>query len=126
MFASIRSYNGVSDIAAIRSGARKSLYPLLRKQAGFVSSSLIDAGVGSLTSVRVFNTRKQAEAANSAVRRFRLLARVEDADRGERPAASVDEAVRDEARLLPEQRIQALPCAGPDRRDIANAIVVPD
>jgi hypothetical protein len=68
MFASIRSYNGVGDIAAIRSGARKSLYPLLRKQAGFVSYSLIDAGSGSLTSVSVFNTRKQAEAANSAVR----------------------------------------------------------
>ena len=55
MFASIRSYNGVGDIAAIRSGARKSLYPLLRKQAGFVSYSLIDAGGGSLTSVSVFN-----------------------------------------------------------------------
>ena len=66
MFASIRSYNGVGDIAAIRTGARKSLYPLLRKQAGFVSYSLIDAGGGSLTSVSVFNTRKQAEAANSA------------------------------------------------------------
>ena len=67
MPASIRSYNGVGDIAAIRTGARKSLYPLLRKQAGFVSYSLIDAGGGSLTSVSVFNTRKQAEAANSAV-----------------------------------------------------------
>jgi hypothetical protein len=68
MFASIRNYNGVGDIAAIRSGARKSLYPLLRNQAGFVSYSLIDAGGGSLTSVSVFNIRKQAETANSAVR----------------------------------------------------------
>jgi hypothetical protein len=68
VFASIRSYNGVGDIAAIRSGARKNLYPLLRKQTGFVSYSLIDAGGRSLTSVSVFNTRKQAEAANSAVR----------------------------------------------------------
>jgi hypothetical protein len=55
-------------MAAIRSGARKSLYPLVRKQPGFVSYSLIDAGGGLLTSVSVFNTRKQAEAANGAVR----------------------------------------------------------
>jgi hypothetical protein len=41
---------------------------LLRKQAGFVSYSLIDAGDGSLTSISVFNTRKQAEVANTAVR----------------------------------------------------------
>jgi hypothetical protein len=68
MFASIRTYNGVGDVAAIRRGARKDLYPLLRKQAGFVSYSLIDAGGGSLTSISVFNTRKQAEAANTAVR----------------------------------------------------------
>ena len=68
MFASIRTYNGVGDVAAIRRGARKDLYPLLRKQAGFVSYSLIDVGSGSLTSISVFNTRKQAEAANAAVR----------------------------------------------------------
>jgi hypothetical protein len=41
---------------------------LLRKQSGFVSYSLIDAGGGSLRSISVFNTRKQAEAANTAVR----------------------------------------------------------
>ena len=41
---------------------------MLRKQAGFVSYSLIDAGDGSLASISVFNTRKQAEAANTAVR----------------------------------------------------------
>ena len=68
MFASIRTYNGVGDVAAIRRGARKDLYPLLRKQAGFVSHSLIDAGDGSLASISVFNTRKQAEAANTAIR----------------------------------------------------------
>jgi hypothetical protein len=37
MFASIRTYKGIGDVAAIRSGARKSLYPLLKKQSGFVS-----------------------------------------------------------------------------------------
>jgi hypothetical protein len=68
VFASIRSYNGVGDVAAIRSGARKSLYPLLRKQTGFVSYSLIDGGGGSLTSVSIFNTRKQADTANGAMR----------------------------------------------------------
>jgi hypothetical protein len=68
MFASIRSYNGAGDVAAIRRGARKDLYPLLRKQPGFVSYSLIDAGGGSLTSISIFNTRKQADTANIAVR----------------------------------------------------------
>jgi hypothetical protein len=68
MFASIQTYKGVGDVAAIRSGARKSLYPLLKKQSGFVSYSLIDIGVGSITSISIFNTRKQAEAANNAVR----------------------------------------------------------
>ena len=68
MFASIRTYSGVGDVATIRRGARKDLYPLLRKQAGFVSYSLIDAGDGKLTSISTFNTRKQAEAANTAVR----------------------------------------------------------
>jgi hypothetical protein len=67
MFASIRTYNGIGDVAAIRRGARKDLYSLLRKQAGFVSYSLIDTGDGSLT-ISVFNTLKQAEAANIAVR----------------------------------------------------------
>jgi hypothetical protein len=68
MFASIRTYNGVGDVAALRSGARKSLYPLLKKQSGFVSYSLIDTGGGSITSISIFNTRKQAEAANNTVR----------------------------------------------------------
>jgi hypothetical protein len=56
MFVSIRSYNDVGDIAAIRSGARNSLYLLLRKQASFVSYGLIEAGGGSLASVSVNTT----------------------------------------------------------------------
>jgi hypothetical protein len=68
MFASIRTYNGVGDVAAIRSVVRKSLFPLLRQQTGFISYNLVDTGGGPLTSISIFSTRKQTDAANSAVR----------------------------------------------------------
>jgi hypothetical protein len=64
MFASIRIYDGVTDVAKVGHGVEKLVLPVLKEQEGFVSYKLVSTGVDSIISISVFNTSEQAEAAN--------------------------------------------------------------
>ncbi len=45
MFASIRTYEGVTDVAAVARGAEANIFPLLEKSDGFISYTLVKAGM---------------------------------------------------------------------------------
>jgi hypothetical protein len=68
MFASIRMYDGVTDVAAVGKGAEAKIFPILKSHEGFVSYNLVSAGTDSVISVSVYDTRDQAEAASNAIR----------------------------------------------------------
>lgn len=68
MFATIRKYEGVGNIDVIALAAKEQFFPLFEKLPGFVSYTLVDTGDNSVMSVIIFETRDQAEAANTAVR----------------------------------------------------------
>jgi hypothetical protein len=68
MFASIRTYEGVTDVAAVGEGAETHIFPVLEKSEGFISYLLIKGGHDSVISVSLFETHEQAAEANKAVR----------------------------------------------------------
>jgi hypothetical protein len=68
MFATIRKYEGVGSVEIIALAAKEQFFPLFEKLPGFVSYALVDSGDNTVTSVIIFETRGQAEAANDAVR----------------------------------------------------------
>ena len=78
MFATIRKYEGVGNINVIALAAKEQFFPLFEKLSGFVSYTLVDTGDNSVMSVIIFETRDQAEAANTAVRELvqQILSRV--------------------------------------------------
>ena len=78
MFATVRKYEGVGNIDVIALAAKEQFFPLFEKLPGFVSYTLVDTGDNSVMSVIIFETRDQAEAANTAVRELvqQILSRV--------------------------------------------------
>ena len=68
MFASIRKYDGIGNITEITLAAKEQLFPLFERQPGFISYTLVDTNDQSVTSLTIFETREQSEAANTAVR----------------------------------------------------------
>ena len=68
MFASIRKYDGIGNITEITLAAKEQLFPLFERQSGFISYTLVDTNDQSVTSLTIFETREQSEAANTAVR----------------------------------------------------------
>jgi hypothetical protein len=68
MFASIRTYEGVTDVAAVGSGAETQIFPILEKSEGFISYVLVKGGHDSVVSVSLFDTHEQAAEANKAIR----------------------------------------------------------
>jgi hypothetical protein len=68
MFASVRIYDGVTDIEAVSSAAETRIAPLLQKHDGMVSYTLVSVGHGSVISIGIFETREQAAEANRMVR----------------------------------------------------------
>jgi hypothetical protein len=68
MYASIRKYDGVGNIAEIALAATEQLFPLFERLPGFVSYMLVETDDTSVTSLTIFETREQSEAANTAVR----------------------------------------------------------
>lgn len=63
MYASIRRYR-TPDPEAIRRNVEVGFLPILRKQPGFVSYTLVHAGNGVMVSVSVFETREGADESN--------------------------------------------------------------
>jgi len=78
MFATIRKYEGVGNIDVIALAAKEQFFPLFEKLPGFVSYTLVETGDNAVMSVIIFETRDQAEAANTAVRELvqQILSRV--------------------------------------------------
>jgi hypothetical protein len=70
MFASIRIYDGVTDVAKVGHAVEKLVLPILKEQEGFVSYKLVTTGVDSIISISVFDTSDQADAANSIIRKI--------------------------------------------------------
>jgi hypothetical protein len=68
MFATIRRYEGVGSTQVIAIAAKEQFFPLFEKLPGFVSHTVVDTGEKSVTSLTVFETREQSEAANAAIR----------------------------------------------------------
>jgi hypothetical protein len=68
MFATIRRYEGVGSTQVIAIAAKEQFFPLFEKLPGFVSHTVVDTGEKFVTSLTVFETREQSEAANSAIR----------------------------------------------------------
>jgi hypothetical protein len=68
MFASIRTYEGVTDVAAVGNGAETQIFPLLENSEGFISYTLVKGGHDSVISVSLFDTHEQAAEANKAIR----------------------------------------------------------
>src|SRR5882724_6972223 len=68
MFATIRRYEGVGSNDVIALAVKEQFFPLFEKLPGFISYTLVDTGDNSVTSLTVFETREQVEAANVAVR----------------------------------------------------------
>jgi hypothetical protein len=68
MFASIRKYEGIGDAGEIVLATKEQLFPLFERLPGFVSYTLVDTDDKSVTSLTIFETREQSEAANAAVR----------------------------------------------------------
>jgi hypothetical protein len=67
MFATIRRYEGVGSTDVIAIAAKEQFFPLFEKLPGFVSHTVVDTGEKSVTSLTVFETREQSEAANAAI-----------------------------------------------------------
>lgn len=67
MFCAIREYDGISDMKQAISKVEGELVPAIRDMDGFQSYMLINCGEGLLTSVSLFDTEQQADAANEAV-----------------------------------------------------------
>jgi hypothetical protein len=78
MFATVRKYEGVGNIDVIALAAKEQFFPLFEKLPGFVSYTLVETGDNAVMSVIIFETRDQAEAANTAVRELvqQILSRV--------------------------------------------------
>jgi hypothetical protein len=68
MFASIRTYEGVTDVAEVARGAKKNIFSLLEKSDGFISYMLVKTGHDSVVSISLFDTQDQATEANLAIR----------------------------------------------------------
>jgi hypothetical protein len=68
MFASIRTYEGVTDVAAVADGAKTNISSILEKSDGFISYTLVKAGHDSVVSISFFETYDQAAEANQAIR----------------------------------------------------------
>ena len=68
MFASVRIYEGVTDIGAVSHAAETRIAPLLQTDDGLVSYTLVNVGHGSVISIGIFATREQAAEANRKVR----------------------------------------------------------
>lgn len=65
MFVTIRKYHGCTDVAELNRVVKKSLIPELQKLKGFKSYMAVDCGNHSVMSVGVFETRQDAEHANT-------------------------------------------------------------
>jgi hypothetical protein len=63
MFASIRRYR-TTQPEEVRRRVEVEFLPMLRKQPGFVSYSLVHAGNETLVSITVFQTREGADLSN--------------------------------------------------------------
>lgn len=68
MFASIRKYEGIGEVSEVALAAKEQIFPLFEKLPGFVSYTLVDTDDKSVTSLTIFETREQLEAANTAMR----------------------------------------------------------
>jgi len=63
MFASIRRYRA-TEPEEVRRRVEVGFLPILRKQPGFVSYTLVHAGNGTMVSITTFDTREGAERSN--------------------------------------------------------------
>jgi len=68
MFASIRTYEGVTDVAKVGQGVEKLILPILKERTGFISYNLVNTGNNTVMSISIFDTHDQAEAANTELR----------------------------------------------------------
>lgn len=67
MYCAIRQYEGCTDVEKLQKRVEGELLPTLRDMAGFQSYLLVDCDDGDVTSISVFETQEQAEAANQQV-----------------------------------------------------------
>jgi hypothetical protein len=63
-----RRYQGIGEVSEAALAAKEQLFPLFERLPGFVSYTLVDTDDKSVTSLTIFETREQSEAANAAVR----------------------------------------------------------
>jgi hypothetical protein len=65
MYASVRRYDGVSDVHEVTRRVNEGFIQILREIPGFVDYYCIDAGGGVVVSVSVFQDRASAEQSNA-------------------------------------------------------------
>jgi hypothetical protein len=61
MFASVRIYDGVTDIEAVSQAAETRIAPLMQKHDGMVSYASVNIGHGSVISIGIFRELAQTE-----------------------------------------------------------------
>lgn len=67
MFCAIREYDGISDMKQAIKKVEGELLPAIRDMEGYQSYMLVNCGEGLLTSISLFDTEEQADAANEKV-----------------------------------------------------------
>jgi len=67
MFCSIRQYDSCTDNDELIRRVEAELLPAIRDMDGYISYVLIDSDEGDVTSISMFDTELQAEAANKQV-----------------------------------------------------------
>jgi hypothetical protein len=65
MYATVRRYDGVTDIHEATRRVNEGFIQIVSEIPGFVAYYLIDAGGGVLTSVSIFQDRASAEQSNA-------------------------------------------------------------
>jgi len=65
MYCSLRQYEGCTDVAELQRRVQEEVLPQLRDMPGFHSYMVIDCLDGDLTSISLYDTEDQAEAANA-------------------------------------------------------------
>jgi hypothetical protein len=65
MYASVRRYDGVTDVREVTRRVNEGFIQIVREIPGFVDYYCIDAGGGVVVSVSVFQDRASAEESNA-------------------------------------------------------------
>jgi hypothetical protein len=65
MYASVRRYDGVTDVREVTRRVNEGFIQIVREIPGFVDYYCIDAGGGVVVSVSVFQDRASAEESNT-------------------------------------------------------------